>query len=68
MVHIRHNLPLIVNNISDIVKDKLITHIVKDKLITHSLNGFAKYVKQNLLQTYNDACTITNCYICNMQN
>ena len=56
---LRHNLPFIVNNIPD---------IVKEKLITHSLNGFAKYVKQNLLQTYNDACTITNCYICNMQN
>ena len=56
---LRHNLPLIVNNIPDIVKEKLITHI---------LNGFAKYVKQNVLQTYNDACTITNCYICNMQN
>ena len=56
---LRHNLPLIVNNIPD---------IVKEKLITHSLNGFAKYVKQNLLQTYNDACTITNCYICNMHN
>ncbi len=56
---LRHNLPLIVNNIPD---------IVKDKLATHSLNGFAMYVKLNLLQTYNDACTITNCYICSLQN
>ena len=39
---LRHNLPLVVNNIPD---------IVKEKRITHNLNGFAKYVKQNLLQT-----------------
>ena len=56
---LRHNLPLIVNNIPD---------IVKDKLPTHSLNGFAMYVKLSLLQTYNDAYTITNCYMCRMQN
>ena len=27
----------------------------KEKVTTHSLNGFAEYVKQNLLQTY-DVC------------
>ena len=56
---LRHNLPLIVSNIPD---------IVKDKLATHCLNGFAMYVKLNLLQTYNYACTITNCHICSLQN
>ena len=57
--YLRQNLPLIVKSNPD---------IVKDKLATHSLNGFAMYVKLNLLQTYNDACTITNCYICSLQN
>ena len=56
-----HASPLVVGPID-------ISDIVKDKLATHSLNGFAMYVKLNLLQTYNDACTITNCYICSLQN
>lgn len=38
---------------------------VLDKIDTHSLQGFAGYVKAFILQTYQETCTIVNCYICN---
>ena len=52
---LRHNLPLILNNIP---------HIVKDKISTHSMQGFVKYVKYHLLQSYRETCTISNCFTC----
>ena len=38
--------------------------IVKDKLFTHSFYGFTNYVKYNFIQTYQNICTLTNCYTC----
>ena len=52
---LKHNLPLILNNIS---------HLVKEKINTHSMLGFVKYVKHHLLQSYRETCTISNCYTC----
>ena len=52
---LRHNLPLILNNIS---------HLVKEKINTPSMLGFVKYVKHHLLQSYRETCTISNCYTC----
>ena len=49
-------------NITNIVNDT--PHIILDKIDTHSLNGFTNYVKLFLLQTYQDTCTVPNCYIC----
>ncbi len=51
---IRYNIPNTVNNIA--------TNII-DKIYTHSMQGFMGYVKQSLLQFYQQSCTITNCYI-----
>ena len=51
-------------NITNIVNDTL--HIILDKIDTHSLNGFTNYVKLFLLQTYQDTCTVPNCYICSL--
>ena len=42
--------------------------IILDKIDTHSLNGFTNYVKLFLLQTYQDTCTVPNCYICSLSN
>ncbi len=36
-----------------------------NKIDTHSLQGFSKYIKIKILETYNEDCTIQNCYICN---
>ena len=44
-----------------------ISEIVKEKLISHSTHVFAKYVKMYFLQNYQLACSIQNCYVC-MQN
>ena len=52
---IRYNIPNTVNNIT--------TNII-DKIYTHSMQGFTGYVKQSLLQFYQQSCTIPNCYIC----
>ena len=41
---------------------------ILDKIDTHSLNGFTNYVKLFLLQTYQDTCTVPNCYICSLSN
>ncbi len=38
--------------------------IIIEKIDTHSLQGFAGYTKQYLLQSYQELCTIVNCYIC----
>ncbi len=35
-----------------------------EKIYTHSMQGFSKYIKQNILQSYQENCTIYNCYIC----
>ena len=42
--------------------------IILDKIYTHSLNGFTNDVKLFLLQTYQDTCTVPNCYICSLSN
>ncbi len=52
---IQYNIPNTVNNIT--------TNII-DKIYTHSMQGFTGYVKQSLLQFYQQSCTIPNCYIC----
>ena len=47
-------------NITNIVNGT--PDIILDKIDTHSLNGFTNYVKLFLLQTYQDTCTVPNCY------
>ena len=53
---LRHNLPLLLNNLPE---------KVKQKLMSHSNQGFVNYVKLYFLQSYED--TRQNCYVC-MQN
>ncbi len=36
-----------------------------NKIDTHNLQGFSKYIKIKILESYNEDCTIQNCYICN---
>ncbi len=38
--------------------------MILEKIGTHSLHGFARYIKQYLLQSYQELCTTVNCYIC----
>ena len=52
---IRYDIPLIVNNTSI---------LIKNKIVTHSLHGFSCYVKKHLLQNYQNLCSVPNCYIC----
>ena len=40
------------------------THIA-GKVHTHSLYGYKLYLKNSMIQKYNDACTTRNCYVCN---
>ena len=35
-----------------------------EKISTHSFEGFTKYIKNQLLETYNNPCNIVNCYSC----
>ncbi len=37
-----------------------------NKIDTHSLQGFSKYIKIKILESYNEDCTLHNCYICNI--
>ena len=39
-------------------------YIILNKTTSHSLHGFAIYVKNKILNSYNDECDIENCYIC----
>ena len=54
---LKYNLPHVINNIPD---------LVIDKIVTHSLKGFSSYAKNYMLQKYNDTCTLINCYICQL--
>ena len=50
---LRHNLHFLLNNIPE---------IVKEKLISYSTQGFAKYVKLYFIHNYQVTCTKQNCY------
>ena len=53
---LRYTLPRTINNTPN---------IIINKIYTHSLHGFATYIKNFFIQTYNIVpCTIINCYIC----
>jgi hypothetical protein len=52
---IRYQLPKVVNG-SPIE--------IIDKVNTHSLQGFAGYIKTKISGSYQESCTILNCYIC----
>ena len=52
---LRHSIIVTVNN--------TITSIT-NKTLTHSLDGFAKYAKKSIIQSYESNCSINNCYVC----
>ncbi len=35
-----------------------------NKIGTHSLHGFSGYIKIKILESYQEVCTVPNCYIC----
>ncbi len=49
-------------NISNTINNT--TSNIINKIYTPSIQGFSGYIKQSLLQSYHEQCTITNCYIC----
>ena len=53
---IRHEIISLLNEMSD---------IIKDRVHTHNLNGFALYVKQYFINIYETTCQIVNSYVCN---
>lgn len=52
---IRYDLPMVINSTP---------LIILEKIDTHSLQGFAGYIKQYFLHSYQVSCAIVNCYIC----
>ncbi len=52
---VRHQLPKVIISAT--------IHILK-KINTHSLQGFSRYIKLTIIQSYQEICTIQNCYIC----
>ena len=52
---IRYYLPRLVNNTNQ---------DILEKTSTHSYQGFAFYIKRNVISNYATSCTIANCYIC----
>ena len=61
---IRHSLPKIINTNSPSILQKISTHSLR-KISTDSFQGFVFYIKQHLVQTYEDDCSLSNCYVCN---
>ncbi len=55
---IRHDLPQLIN--STPIK-------ILEKIDSHCLKGFAAYIKTFFINSYQDICTIPNCYICSRQ-
>ena len=58
---LKHNMPHTINDTPE---------LGLEKITTHSLRGFAYYLKTSILQRYHNACTIYDCYVCqiNLQN
>ena len=52
-----HSLPHTINETPD---------AIKNKIYTHSLRGFIMYIQTCLLNNYSDMCTLSNCYICQL--
>ncbi len=52
---IRYNLPKSVNSTPN---------CIIDKIETHSLQGYAIYIKKQIITSYQESCNIENCYIC----
>ncbi len=44
-----------------------ITNSILDKMHTHSLQGFSGYIKTHILQSYQEHCSMVDCYVCTMQ-
>ena len=40
---------------------------IKDKIYSHSIQGFTRYVKLQLLNSYSVTCNTRNCYVCNSE-
>ena len=53
--NIRFSIAKIFNNSPD---------IIINKIFTHSIHGFSTYIKRYIIERYQNACTIINCYIC----
>ena len=54
---LRYSTVKIVNEISE---------NILEKILTHSCQGFSSYVKLSVLQSYSEICMIQNCYICSL--
>ena len=54
---LRHDIPRVINNAPS---------MYIDKIATHSIEGFSWYIKLKLIDSYNETCSIQNCYICSM--
>jgi hypothetical protein len=52
---VRFDIPKIVNKTPN---------CILAKIDTHSLQGFSGYIKTHFLQSYQENCTILNCYVC----
>jgi hypothetical protein len=55
---IRYQIPIVINS----TPNEILT-----KITTHSLEGFRKYIKHTMIQSYQEVCTIQNCYVCSRQ-
>ena len=53
---LRYDLPVTINALPP---------LIKDKLATHSLDGFANYAKSYIISNYSYICEVKNCYSCN---
>ncbi len=54
---VRFDIPMTINNSPN---------SILDKINTHSLQGFSGYIKAHFLESYQENCTIVECYVCNM--
>ena len=52
---IRHHIPRFIENVPD---------MIKEKIHTHSFKGFVHYAKLYYIRSYPVVCDVENCYIC----
>ena len=53
------------NNISFVLNAT--PQIALDKTSTHSFHGYSTYIKNMMINSYSNHCTIQNCYVCGIR-
>ena len=63
--HLHYQLIRVINgNTNCISRPVIVNNAILEKVATHSFIGCKIYFKNAIIESYQDACTLINCYVC----